>query len=88
MWGKLHNNYYIIYIVNLVISSGYVLHCGGNGWGELMEKMDVSDSRYLAILTGSNISILITYIVFVTKMQNGKPGEMDLPLWKTISQIF
>jgi len=25
--------------------------------------------------------LLITYIVFVTKMQKGKPGEMDLPLF-------
>jgi hypothetical protein len=34
-----------------------------------MEKRDVLDYRYLASTTGSNISILITYIVFVTKLQ-------------------
>jgi hypothetical protein len=34
-----------------------------------MKKRDVLDYRYLARTTGSNISILITYIVFVTKMQ-------------------
>jgi hypothetical protein len=44
--------------------------------------------RFLAIITGSSISISITYIVFVTEMQKGKPGEMSLPLWKTISQIL
>jgi len=31
--------------------------------------MDVLDSRYLAINTGSSISIPITYIVFLTKLQ-------------------
>jgi hypothetical protein len=41
--------------------------------------MDVLDSRYLASTTGSNITILITYIVFVTKMQKSKPNEMDSP---------
>jgi hypothetical protein len=54
----------------------------------LLFELGCSAYRYLAINAGSSISILITYIVFVTKMQNGKPGEMDLPLWKTISQIF
>jgi hypothetical protein len=34
-----------------------------------MELSDVVDYSYLAINTGSNISILITYIVSVTKMQ-------------------
>ena len=38
--------------------------------------------RYFAINTGSSISIFITYILFLTKMQKGKPGEMDLPLLK------
>jgi hypothetical protein len=36
--------------------------------------------EYLAINTGSSISTSSTYIVFVTKMQKGKPFEMDLPL--------
>jgi hypothetical protein len=26
--------------------------------------------------------MLITYILFLTKLQKGKPGEMDLPLLK------
>jgi hypothetical protein len=34
-----------------------------------MKRRGVVDYRYLAINTGSSISILITYIVFVTKMQ-------------------
>jgi hypothetical protein len=41
-----------------------------------------SNSRYLASTTGSNISILITYILFLTKMQKGKPSKKDLPLFK------
>jgi len=32
--------------------------------------------------------VLIAYIVFLTKLQRGKPDEMDLPLLKTISQVF
>ena len=39
-----------------------------------------SNLCYLAINTGSSISTSSTYIVFVTKMQKGKPFEMDLPL--------
>jgi hypothetical protein len=46
-----------------------VSHCGIGGWDELMETRGVVDCRFLASTTGSNISILITYIVFVTKMQ-------------------
>ncbi len=38
-------------------SDGYVSHCGGNDWGELMEKWGVVDYRYLASTTGSSISI-------------------------------
>jgi hypothetical protein len=37
---------------------------------------------YLAINTGSSTSTSSTYIVFLTKLQKGKPGEMDLPLLK------
>jgi len=48
----------------------------------------VVDYRYLAINTGSNISILIAYIVFVTKLQKGKPLKKDLPYLKTISQVL
>jgi len=38
--------------------------------------------EYLAILTGSNISILITYIVFVTKMQKRQTPEKGFALLK------
>jgi len=41
-----------------------------------------SNFRYLAILTGSNISILITYIVFVTKMQKRQIPEKGFALFK------
>jgi hypothetical protein len=37
---------------------------------------------FLAILASSSISISITYILFLTKMQKGKPSKMDLPLLK------
>jgi len=43
-------------------------------------KGGVIDYRYLAINTGSSISISNTYIVFVTKMQKSKPQKKDLPL--------
>jgi len=43
-----------------------------------MEKGGI-DYKYLASTTGSSISISITYILFLTKMQKGKPDEMDLP---------
>jgi hypothetical protein len=29
-------------------SNGSMLHCGSAGWGKLIGKMDVPDSRYLA----------------------------------------
>ena len=34
---------------------------------------EMVDCMYLAKTTGSSISIAITYIVFLTKMQKGKP---------------
>ena len=37
---------------------------------------------FLAINTGSSTSISITYILFLTKLQKGKPSEMDLPFLK------
>jgi len=40
------------------------------------------DYRLLAKMTGSDLSIYVAYIVFLTKLQNGKPCEMDLPLLK------
>jgi hypothetical protein len=41
-----------------------------------------SNLIHLASTTGSSISISITYIVFLTKMQKGKPPKKDLPLLK------
>ena len=38
--------------------------------------------RYLAKTTSPSISISITYILFLTKLQKSKPDEMDLPLLK------
>ena len=43
---------------------------------------------FLASTTGLNISILITYIVFVTKMQKGQTSQKNLPFLKTISQVL
>ncbi|HAY38103.1 MAG TPA: hypothetical protein DCY53_01440, partial [Desulfobacteraceae bacterium] len=36
--------------------------------------------RYLTIKTTQGCSIPITYILFPTKMQKGKPTKIDLPL--------
>jgi hypothetical protein len=44
--------------------------------------MDVLDSRYLAINTGSSISTSITYIVFVTKMQKRQTLDKGFALLK------
>jgi len=44
-----------------------------------MEKGDVLDYIYLAILTSKDCSEYITYIVKSTKMQKGKPSKTDLP---------
>ena len=38
--------------------------------------------RFLAKSTTRNQFLLIAYIVFLTKMQKGKPYEMDFPLLK------
>jgi hypothetical protein len=38
--------------------------------------------RYLAINTGSSISILITYIVFVTKLQKRQTPEKGFALFE------
>jgi hypothetical protein len=62
-----------------------MLHCGVNRLGESSERRGVVDSRYLvdyrylAINTGLNISILITYILFLTKLQKRQTPEKDLP---------
>ena len=45
-----------------------------------MESKGIADYIYLAINTGSNISILITYIVFVTKMQKRQIPEKGFAL--------
>jgi hypothetical protein len=37
---------------------------------------------YLAKTTTRSQFVLIAYIVFLTKLQRGKPDEMDLPLLK------
>ena len=37
---------------------------------------------YLTITAGPSTSISSKYILFPTKMQKGKPREMDLPLLK------
>jgi len=46
--------------------------------GESMEGRDVLDSRYLAKTKGQSISISITYILFLTKMQKGGSSKIDL----------
>ena len=44
-----------------------------------MELSGMVDYRFLAKTTGSSISIPSTYIVFLTKLQKGKPSEIGLP---------
>ena len=57
-----------------------MLHCGDKGWGLTTTKRHVDDYRYLAKTTGSNISILITYILFLTKMQKRQTLEKGFAL--------
>ena len=45
-------------------------------------------STVSAITTGLAISISNTYILFPTKMQKGKPGEISLPFIEKRYQIF
>jgi len=40
----------------------------------------VVNCRFLAIKTTQGCSTPITYILFPTKMQKGKPPKIDLPL--------
>jgi hypothetical protein len=47
-----------------------------------MEKRDVLDSRYLAISTTRSQFMLITYILFLTKLQKGKPLKKGFALFK------
>jgi hypothetical protein len=44
--------------------------------------------RYLAKTTGSNISILITYIVFLTKLQKGESPRKGFALFKNDITTF
>ena len=47
-----------------------------------MERGVLADYMYLAKTTSLDQLIPITYIVFLTKMQKGKPCKKDLPLLK------
>jgi len=71
-------------IFQIVICHIVVLIDGENRW----KKRGVVDCRYLAKTTGSSTLTSSTYIVFVTKMQKGKPSKKDLPYSKTISQLL
>ena len=87
--GKLHKSYHIIYIIFWINSNGYVSHCGGSGWGVLMKRRRLVEYRFLAKSTTWSHFFLITYIVFVTKMQKkANPKKMICPYWKTISQVL
>jgi len=67
----------LFYILN-----SYMSHCGGSGWGVLMKKRDVNDSRYLAISTTWKRVSFSTYIVFVTKLQKRQIPEKGSALFK------
>jgi len=64
------------------ISNIYMLLCGIDWWDESIEIRGGRDCRYLAKTTGSSISISITYIVFVTKMQKRQTLEKGSALFK------
>ncbi len=49
-----------------------MLHCGGVGWGKLIEKMDVSNSRYLANIAASQNSNLFTDIIKTKRANHEK----------------
>jgi hypothetical protein len=44
-----------------------------------MYLISVLSIVHLAKTKGQNISISSTYILFLTKLQKGKPRKMDLP---------
>jgi len=48
LWGKLHKNYYILYIVSWSNSNSYISHCSTNWWSCLIEKEGMVDYMYLA----------------------------------------
>jgi len=54
--------------------------CGIDCRNESMELSDVVDYRYLASTTGSSISISITYILFLTKLQKKQIPEKGFAL--------
>ena len=45
-----------------------------------MERRDGVDCRFLAINTGPSISISSTYILFLAKLQKGKPEKNEFAL--------
>jgi len=47
----------------------FISHRGIDCWNESMELSDVVDYMYLTKTTGPSISILSTYILFLTEMQ-------------------
>ncbi|MGB5896468.1 MAG: hypothetical protein WBG58_20010 [Ignavibacteriaceae bacterium] len=52
-------------------------------WEILRKSYRASGFVHLAKTTGPSISISVTYIVLLTKLQKkGKPCQMDLPLLK------
>ena len=59
-------------IVSVIISNGYMIHCGIGGWGKFIDSMNVIDLRYLAKIAGLNTSTKSSHIVFLKKMQKGK----------------
>jgi hypothetical protein len=58
----------------------FILLCGIEWRNDSNEISDLVDYRYLAISTSSSISISITYILFLTKMQKRQTLEKGLPL--------
>ena len=57
-----------------------MLHCRINVWDFLMAKKSVFDYKYLAKTTSPSISISITYILFLTKMQKRQTLEKGFAL--------
>ena len=69
------------------ISNNYISLCGINWWCKLIEK---EGSSWLQIPCQKHnlktIHAVYIYRIISSKKQKGKPYEMDLPSWKTISQ--
>ena len=64
--------------------------CGGNVWEYFDgEKEGVIDYMYLAISAGINISISVTYILFLTEMQKRQTPENGFAFLKNdITNVF